>query len=139
MPKEGDMETEVWQQLMDRVVAAAPGGYLAPGAGTTGGDPLGLKYANLGPVALVLNEGVDATVDAGADRDELLNSVADDAGDDISRDDVDAALSGDERCPDPALIQSFASWLAIDAEGIMDAAVKGGCKNYGAATPPPGY
>jgi hypothetical protein len=136
------MDTTTWQDLMDRVVAqvTGPAGGTAPGAGTTGADPLGIRYINMGPLALVLNEAVDATINAGSDRDVLLDQIADTGDETVTRADVDAALDGSEHCPSIQLIQSFADALAIDAQVILDAAERGGCTNYGGVgDTPPGY
>jgi hypothetical protein len=144
MPKETDMaedmDTQTWQTLMDRVVADYQPGIsvLAPGGGGIDDDPMGLRYAKLGGLALMMNEGLDAATNRGADRDALLDAVAEQA-EGFSRADVDAILSGSQKCPDAALLQAFCNALSIDVEDAVDAAVKGGCTNYGASTVPPGY
>lgn len=137
------MDTETWNSLMDSVVAEhanyAPGTVMPPGPGTEGGDPMGLEYIGMGPLAFVLNEAVDAACNSGGDRDALLDSVADAAGDDFSRAEVDAILAGEQKCPEPALLSALCSAVAIDMDIAIDAAQRGGCKNYGASTIPPGY
>ena len=67
---------ETWERLMANTIQAhleehadyQPGGVQAPGVGTEGDDPLGIHYADLGPLAYVLNEAMDSAVNRGADR-----------------------------------------------------------------------
>lgn len=153
---ESDMDPQTWSGLMDRVVGQtpehadykpgnvmAPGAGTAPGSGTEGDSPLGLQYVNMGPLALVLNEALDATVNRGADRDSLLASIAQQGGEEVSVADVVAVLAGDTRCPDPALLAGFADAVSVDLGTIIDAATRGGCTDAypGQPTPgtPPGY
>ena len=129
-----------WQLLMDRLVADyIPGAGQAPGSGTEGDDPLGLRYADLGPLAFVLNEALDSAVNRGADRDSIIEQVAQAAGDEFGLDEVEAVLSDENRDPDPTLLQAFANVFNIDMGIIVDAAQRGGAKKLGPATYPPGY
>jgi hypothetical protein len=143
------MDTEIWTALMDKIVEQAnysPGTNLAPGSGpdgdgtgpgTEGDSPLGIDYIDRGPLALVLNESIDATVTRGADRNLLLQAIADGA-DGFDLDDVNAVLSGKNRAPDVTLLQAFSTACAVDEEVIIDAAIRGGAKNLGVGLPP-GY
>lgn len=115
---------------------SAPGG--APG-GRVDPDPLGIYYINLGPLAYLLNEAVEGRVDRGADRDELLDDVAEQTGPDVTAHDAEAVLNGDELCPPQELLSAFATVLSLSADTLVDAAKRGGCTNYGPATLPPGY
>ena len=117
----------------------SPGGNLAPGQGTEGDDPLGIHYADLGPLALVLNEALDSATNRGADPDDILDQIAEAGGDGVSANDAQDVLGGDVLCPTMELLQGFSSVLAIDIEVIVDAAQRGGCTNYGQRTLPPGY
>lgn len=137
---------EAWELLMAETVKAAtvfadyqPGAVLAPGSGTTGDDPLGLHYADLGPLAFILNEAMDSAINQGIDRESLLEGIAQVAGDGITAADADDVLTDNVQCPPPALLQAFATELAIDAEIIFDAGRRGGCKIYGPDMSPPGY
>lgn len=115
-----------------------PGAVMAPGSGTTGDDPLGLHYADLGPLAFILNEAMDSAINRGIDRESLLEAVA--QGDDGSTaSDAEDVLSDDVQCPPPGLLQAFATVLAIDVEIIYDAGRRGGCTCYGENSSPPGY
>jgi len=145
---ESDMETEAarlaslandaWQNLMDRVIDSyRPGTVMAPGPKLE--EPMSPRDASVGHLALVMGEALDAVVSRGTDRDEFLDQVAQDAGEDYSRQDVDAILSDDNKCPDIELLSAFCDALSIDTETAVDAAQRGGCTNYGAATVPPGY
>jgi hypothetical protein len=135
------METRIWQRLMDTVMGDyTPGNVMAPGNGSEGDDPLAVNYADLGPLGLVLNEALDATVNRGADRDELIAVIAQGAGDGISVDDVNAVLGGKQLCPELALLQAFSTVFCIDLDVILDAGTRGGCTQYAApGSPPPGY
>jgi hypothetical protein len=135
-----------WEQLMAETIEAhlqeqadyIPGVNQAPGSGTEGDDPLGLHYADLGPLAFVLNEAMDSTVNRGADRQALMEQIAQVAQANVN--DVEAVLTDDMRCPPMNLIQAFATVLSIDSDIIVDAAQKGGCSNLGPIpTVPPGY
>lgn len=135
-----------WEHLMDQVVDEAlladytPGQNTAPGDGSEGGDPTGIQYEELGPLAFVLNEAVDSVVLRGADRDGLHNSISQAAGDQFSVEDVKDVLAGDVRCPDLSLLQAFGQVTSIDIDIIIDAAQRGGCDGYfGQPTEPPGY
>jgi hypothetical protein len=151
MSNEGH-DPAAWEKLMHRVVegdykpgnSLAPGPGTAPGSGTEGDSPLGLKYVNMGPLALVLNEAVDATVTRGADRDALLALIAQTSADDDhdAVQDVTDTLSGALKCPDPNLMAAFATALAIDLDVILDAAERGGCTGTATGLPPgtpPGF
>lgn len=116
-----------------------PGAVMAPGSGTTGDDPLGLHYADLGPLAFILNEAMDSAVKRGIDRETLLEGIAQVAGPDISPADAEDVLTDNVQCPPPELLQAFASELAIDVEIIFDAGRRGGCTCYGVDMTPPGY
>lgn len=117
-----------------------PGVNQAPGSGSEGDDPLGLRYANLGPLAFVLNEAMDSAVISGADKDSLVEQIAQMAGEGFSESDVIEVLSDKQPCPPAYLLQAFANTLNIDLSIILDAAEKGGCKNLGPIpTVPPGY
>lgn len=130
------MDTTSWTELMERVVREAaesanyaPGTVLPPGSGTEGDDPNGLRYADLGPLAFVLCEALDGAVTRGIDRGALIDVIAQGA-EGASAADVEDVLSGDALCPPSDLLGSFAEQLAIDLGIIMDAAQRGGCKQY---------
>lgn len=134
---------------MDRVVSEAagetanfaPGQVLPPGSGTEGDDPNALRYSDLGPLAFVLCEALDGAVTRGIDRGAIIDEIAQGAESSTSVE-VEAVLSGDALCPDLDLLASFATELAIDLEIILDAAQRGGCKQYAGGPGPgtsPGY
>lgn len=124
------LDAEGWSQLMDRVTGNYdPGQVLPPGSGTEGDDPNGLRYADLGPLAFVLCEGVDSAVTRGIDRDTLIEVIAQGASD-ASVADVEAVLDGDTVCPPADLLSAFSQALAIDLDIILDAAQRGGCKQF---------
>lgn len=139
-------DVQEWQRLMDETVDAAreeafnPGVNQAPGGGTEGDDPLGLHYADLGPLAFVLNEAVDSSCVSGADRESLYEQIAQEAGEGVSVQDVEDVLTDNVQCPELPLVMAFSQVLSIDASIIIDASQKGGCTNLG-VTPdvPPGY
>jgi hypothetical protein len=144
------MDTASWQSLMDTVVEQAllagaevdnytPGNALAPGSGTEGDDPLGLHYADLGHLAFVLNEAVDAAVTRGADRDQLIAEVARNSGEGVTPADCEKVLSGDTLCPPQGVLAAFSQQTAISLEIIIDAARRGGCQGYGPAAYAPGF
>lgn len=154
MPINEAMDADSWQALMDRVVdqergdyqpgnVKAPGPSVAPGSGTEGDDPRGLKYVSMGPLALVLNEAVDATVNRGADHDSLLEDIAQSGGDSVSMEDVAAVLAGEVKCPTAELLAAFSNAVSIDLDTILDAAQRGGCTDVYPGQPspgvPPGY
>lgn len=143
---ETDTAAQAWELLMAETVSAAregadyqPGAVLAPGSGTTGDDPLGLHYADLGPLAFILNEAMDSAVNRGIDRESLLEGIAQVAGEGITAADADDVLTDNVQCPPAGLLQAFASELAIDMEIIYDAGRRGGCTCYGTDLSPPGY
>ena len=118
----------------------SPGGNLAPGVGTEGDDPLGIHYADLGPLALVLNEAVDSATNRGADRDDIIEQINNATSDEVTGHDAAAVLAGDELCPAVEILEAFSSVLSIDVEVIVDAAKRGGCTQYGPmSSTPPGY
>ena len=136
---------KTWETLMAHTLRAygesadyVPGQLAAPGTGSEGDDPIGVRYANFGPLAFVLNEAVDATITRGADRSALLDQIVESAGEEITLQDVQDVLSDKMKCPDVALLTAFGTCLSIDTSIILDAAKKGGCKNYGYPMPP-GY
>lgn len=136
-----DYEARSWEHLMDELLALTdnyqPGTVMAPGSGSTGDDPAGINYVDLGKVAFVLNEGLDAAVTRGVDRDGIIAAVAHSAQCDPQE--VEDALSGKEKCPTQLLMQAWADALAIDAGVVFDAAIKDGCKFNGYEPPgPPG-
>lgn len=134
------MDTATWQNLMDRLVADYQPTYQLATVPGPSNDPLGLEHPDRGHLATIMNQAVDALVGRGTDRDHLLDTVATQAGPDFSRADVDAILTGTQRCPDVALLQAFCAALSIDPRTALDAALRGGCTNYGASTAtPPGY
>lgn len=138
------METAEWERLMGEIVEQAREvdgsfGDLPPGAGTEGDDPLGLRYINLGPLAFVLNEAVDALITRGADRDSVVEAVAQAAGEGVDEATVEAVLSGENKCPGYPVLAAFGSVTTVDLEIILDAAKRGGCKDIGPTTVPPGY
>lgn len=117
----------------------APGQVLPPGSGTEGDDPNGLRYSDLGPLAFVLCEALDGVVHNGIDRGAVIDAIAENAEGATSAD-VEAVLAGDTPCPSAELLGSFASNLAIDLDIVLDAAQRGGCKDYGRIpNTPPGY
>jgi hypothetical protein len=138
---------EVWERLMAETIQAhqeqadyTPGEGLAPGVGTEGDDPLGIHYADLGPLALVLNEAVDSATNRGADRDAIIEQINNVTSDEVSGHDAAAVLAGDELCPAMEILEAFSTVLSIDIEVITDAAKRGGCTNYGPiSNEPPGY
>ena len=136
------MTAESWENLMERVVAEERGDYLpgdvgAPGSGTEGDDPLGLKYADYGPLAYVLCEAMDSAVTRGMDRPTLLEQIAQSAGEGVSVEDVTAVLTDENREPAMELLSAFANTLDIDAGILLDAAQRGGAKNLGPISTPP--
>lgn len=143
------LDPDTWEALMDSLMAAAeqadyvPGDVAAPGQGPgsvpEGDDPLSIRHADKGPLAYVLNEALDSATARGMDCDDLLDQVAEAGGDDVGRDDVDAAVSGDDRDPDPDLLEAFASVFGLDADILRDAARRGGATLEGPASPPPGF
>lgn len=142
------LDSEAWTRLMAEVVEAdletgeyKPGNVDAPGDGTEGGDPLGLKYVGMGPLAFVLNESLDSAVQRGADKDSMLADIAQEAGEGIEVADIQAVLDGDVKCPPAELLQAFGTSTSIDLSIIIDAAERGGCKNVYSAVPtdPPGF
>jgi hypothetical protein len=138
---------KAWERMMAETITAhedadyVPGNVGAPGSGNEGADPLGLHYADLGPLAFVLNEAMDAAVNTGTDRDVLLEQIAQAAGEGISARDAEDVLTDNEHCPPIELLEAFATVLAIDATLLTDASVKGGCTNIGSRStgPPPGF
>jgi len=114
---------------MDRVVADyKPGEVTPPGGGNEGADPLAIQYADLGPLALVLNEAFDAVCHVGTDRPTLMDSIANLAS--CSTEDLGSVLSGDTKCPPQEVLSAFSVGLAIDLDTILDAASRGGCSGY---------
>lgn len=140
------LERDTWEHMMAGLQAEAeradfvPGPSLAPGSGTEGDDPMGVRYVNLGPVAFVLNEALQSALLRGADRNALVTRIAQAAQ--VAPAEVTNVLSGKTRCPTRDLMAAFATVLAIDASVVYDAAVKGGCPLVEGAPPPsssPGY
>ena len=138
-------DVESWERLMAETIEAhseqadyIPGVNQAPGSGTEGDDPLGLHYADLGPLAFVLNEAMDSIVNRGADREALLEQIAQ-AGQ-CQPSDAEAVLTDDVHCPPVELLRAFSAVLSIDLDIMIDAAQKGGCTNLGPTpTVPPGF
>jgi hypothetical protein len=133
---------EAWEELMAQTMTAdyVPGAVMAPGPGDEGADPLGIHYADLGPLAFVLNEAMDSAVNRGVDRDQVLETIATTTGGGCTASDVESVLGDDLACPPLSLLQAFATCLSIDLDVIIDAAEKGGCKGYGPIpSTPPGY
>jgi hypothetical protein len=102
---------------------------------------MGIHYVNLGPLAYMLNEALNGLVSRVADRDDVLNDVADATGADNeqSAHDAEAVLNGDELCPATELLSAFAQVLSLSADTLIDAAKRGGCTNYGGSSLPPCY
>lgn len=117
-----------------------PGQVMAPGSGsgTEGDSPAAIRYAALGPLALVLNEAVDAFVNAGADRDTLMEAIAQAGGEEVNREEVDEVLAGEEKDPSLDLLRAFSQAVSIDLDILLDAAKRGGAKSLGPFLPPPG-
>lgn len=132
-------DVTAWERLMDELVSLTddyqPGMVLAPGSGSEGDDPAGADYVNLGKVAFVLNEALDAAVTRGIDRDAVIEQVAHRAQCDPQE--AEDALSGQDKCPTQLVMQAWADALAIDATVVFDAAIKDGCRFEGYAPPPP--
>jgi hypothetical protein len=67
----------------------------------------------------------------------VILDAADEGDEQFSAADVEDALSGAVKCPDPRLLAAFATTLAIDESILilMDAGQRNGCSIYGLPSP----
>jgi hypothetical protein len=132
-------KADTWELLMDNTIRAhyeqddftpGMGNNTTPGSDPSGSDPMGIRYADLGPLAVILNEAMDTAIHSGSDRDSLLDEISEKCGPTATANDLEAVLAGDVVCPPPAVLTAFATQLAIDLPLVEDAAARGGCTDY---------
>ena len=79
-----------------------------------------LKSEETAEVSLSLAESLDAAIGDGDDREEIIESLAEAAGIEVS--DVEAILEGEVEALESACLEDFAAVLDTDADSLMSAA-----------------